>query len=208
MSLREWAPVRKFFAHLERCDREMAEQIAVRGRCARCGGKLHRADFPRMPRGGAGLLAGSVRRVSFCCAARECRRRLTPPSFRFADRKWYLLFVVVVAAALGPAGAEHVTGRVRVAGASPALRSLRRWQRGYRHEFSASAAWHWLRGRLSEPPAAVELPQGLIRCVQKHGRGSPEATIGETINLLVHAGLTSAVGHFGGQITIRRDWHC
>ena len=84
MSSREWAPVRKFFALLERCDGEMAEQIAVWGRCARCGGKLHRADFPRVPRGGAGLLSGSVRRVSFCCAARECRRRFTPPSLSSA----------------------------------------------------------------------------------------------------------------------------
>lgn len=208
MSLREWVPVRKFFAHLERCDQEMAEQIGARGRCGRCGGKLHRADFPRKPLGCSSLYLVPVRRVSFCCAERECRRRTTPPSFRFAERKWYVLFVVLLAAALGPSRAEHVTGQVEIAGACPSLRSVRRWQGFYRSEFAASVDWVWLRGRLSVPPAASELPQGLLSCIVAQGHRTAEAAIGESINLLVQAGLASRIEQIDGSITIRREWHC
>jgi hypothetical protein len=208
MSLRHWAPSRKFFAHLEQCDRQIADQVAAKARCAECGGKLHRADFPRRPRGCLGLLAGPVRRVSFCCAERQCRRRLTPPSFRFADRKWFALFVVLLAAALGPRGPEHVTGQVDVAGASPSLRSVRRWQRFFRLEFAISPAWQWLRGRLSRPPPDAGLPLGLLCCAQSLGHTEPAATIGETINWLAQAGLGCRVAQFDGSITIRRVWHC
>lgn len=102
MSLRDWAPTRKFFAHLERRERELADELGHCGRCVRCGGKLHRADYRRKG-SWAGEQAGqsSCRRI-ICCAARECRKRLTPPSFCVASRKWYPLFVIVVAAARPP----------------------------------------------------------------------------------------------------------
>ena len=132
MSWRNWRPTRKFFAALEQCDQEIACRLSEAARCLRCGGGLHRADFPRKPMGCTGLSSGPCRRVSFCCRQRDCRRRLTPPSFRFPDRKWYVLFVVLLAAAVGPSGPEHVTGVVEVAGASPSLRSVRRWQRHFR----------------------------------------------------------------------------
>lgn len=206
MSLRDWAPTRKFFAHLERCDRELAEQMGSKGRCAHCGGKLHRADFPRKTSWLGGRLVQSwCRRVSFCCAERECRKRLTPPSFRFAQRKWYPLFVVVVAAALGPSGPEHVTGQVSVAGASPSVRSVRRWQRHYRREYPLSRAWLWLRAHVPRPPLPAELPQGLLARQRQTGVA---ATVGATIGLLVQAGLASMIEPFKASITIRRDWHC
>lgn len=206
MSLRDWAPTRKFFAHLERCERELAEEVGRYGRCVRCGGKLHRADYPRKG-SWAGEQPGQswCRRISFCCAARECRKRLTPPSFRFAPRKRYPLFVVVVAAALGPLGREHVTGQVSVAGASPALRSVRRWQCYFRKDYPATPAWVWLRARLSRPPPTHTLPQALLQVQRQPGIA---ATVGATIGLLVQAALGSMIAPFEGPITIRRDWHC
>lgn len=206
MSLRNWAPTRKFFAHLERRERELAEELGRCGRCVRCGGKLHRADYPRKG-SWAGKQMGQnwCRRVSFCCAARECRKRLTPPSFCFAPRKWYPLFVIVVAAGLGPSGREHVTGQVSVAGASPALRSVRRWQRYFRNDFPVSSAWVWLRARLSRPPPTQTLPQSLLQLQRQPGIA---ATLGATIGLLVQAALGSMIASFEGPITIRRDWHC
>src|SRR3989304_4273818 len=64
----------------------------------RCGGRLHRAHYPRKPRGGpAELEPGQERRLSFCCAREGCRRRTTPPSLRFLGRRVYFgpVFVLV-----------------------------------------------------------------------------------------------------------------
>ena len=62
---------------------------------------MHSASFARQPRGGpAGLDAECERRLSFCCAAADCRKRLTPPSVRFLGRKVYLGAVVVLPTAL------------------------------------------------------------------------------------------------------------
>ncbi len=208
MSLRHWAPTRKFFAQLAQCDQQIAVQMGVRGRCSCCGGRLHRADYPRKVLGCDGLHSGLTRRVSFCCARRECRKRMTPPSFRFADRKWYALFVVLVAAALGPAGSEHETGCVAVVGATPSLRTVRRWQSFFRCEFVMGSIWAWLRSRLTPQPPPRELPRSLVAWVGANGHDAPEATIGETINWLVQAGLAPLCTQIDGQITIRREWHC
>lgn len=52
--------------------------------CPRCGGRLHRADWPRKPRGlPEGIAATGSIRLGLCCAEEGCRRRTTPPSLRF-----------------------------------------------------------------------------------------------------------------------------
>jgi hypothetical protein len=67
----------------------------------RCDGVLHSARFRRKPRGGpAGLGEDFNQRLSFCCAVELCRKRLTPPSFRFLGRKAYLGAVVVLISAM------------------------------------------------------------------------------------------------------------
>lgn len=208
MSLRHWAPQRKFFALLVRCDRDLAAQVGASIGCPRCGSKLHRADYPRKPLGGGEFFSGLVRRVSFCCSQRECRRRFTPPSFVFADRKWYVLAVVVLAAALGPAAQEHVTDQLALAGTTLSLRSVRRWQAFFREGFTGGAAFAWLRARLSPPPAAAKFPLALLGHAQRGGCDSPDQSIAQSISWLVLAGLGSRIPNFEGQITIRRDWHC
>ena len=49
----------KFFTLLLRIDHDLAEQVRS-GRC-RCGGVLHRADYPRKPRGWSAAGTGRVR---------------------------------------------------------------------------------------------------------------------------------------------------
>jgi hypothetical protein len=74
----------------------------VRGAgCSFCRGKLHAANYDRKPRGGPEELDPefSLRR-SFCCAVDGCRRRHTPPSFRFLGRRVYLAAVFILAAAM------------------------------------------------------------------------------------------------------------
>ena len=81
-------------------DRDLAA-AARAGGCVRCGGVLHSARFLRKPRGGpAGLGEEHARRFSFCCPEDPCRKRATPPSFRFLGRKAYLGAVAVLVAAM------------------------------------------------------------------------------------------------------------
>ena len=86
----------KFFMLLTRMDHDLAEQVRA-GRC-RCGGALHRADYPRKPRGcPAPVRAECTSRLSFCCAV--CRARATSRSVRFLGRRVYLGLAVVLQSA-------------------------------------------------------------------------------------------------------------
>lgn len=79
---------------LEKVDEELAAAACARG-CVRCGGKLHRANYLRKPRGLASAL-----RHSFCCAVEGCRKRETPPSVRFMGRRVYAGIIVVLLSAM------------------------------------------------------------------------------------------------------------
>jgi len=81
-------------------DRDLAAVARAAG-CARCGGVLHSARFRRKPRGGpVGPDEAYDQRLSLCCAVDLCRKRTTPPSFRFLGRKAYLGAVVVLVSAM------------------------------------------------------------------------------------------------------------
>ena len=90
----------RFLAFLLRIDQDIGERTRLAG-CRICGGVLHGAAYPRKPRGGPAELDPKFdRRLSFCCAKRDCRRRTTPPSVRFLGRRVYLGAVVVVISAM------------------------------------------------------------------------------------------------------------
>ena len=76
---------------LEKVDVDLAQEVCQQG-CVYCGGKLHRADYKRKPRGGPEW----DRRYSFCCAEEDCRRRRMPESVRFMGRRVYAGLVVVL----------------------------------------------------------------------------------------------------------------
>lgn len=83
----------KFPALLLRIDHELAEQTRSEG-CG-CGGALHRADYPRKPRGCPREVRPDYSlRLSFCCA--QCRKRSTSKSVRFLGRRVYLALAVVL----------------------------------------------------------------------------------------------------------------
>ena len=80
----------RFWQFLFSVDLDMADTTRSKG-CS-CGGRLHRADYPRKPRGGPDDLPEEYRqRLSFCCDRDGCRKRSTPPSVRFLGRKVYLV---------------------------------------------------------------------------------------------------------------------
>src|SRR5512137_137825 len=88
-----------FWTVLFSIDQELAATACQAG-CS-CGGRLHRADFPRKPRGGpADLPPEYGYRLSFCCNREGCRKRVTPPSVRFLGRKVYFAAVIILVAAM------------------------------------------------------------------------------------------------------------
>ena len=88
-----------FWTALLSLDQELAAKARQAG-CS-CGGVLHRADFLRKPRGGPPDLPPEYcYRFSFCCNREGCRKRVTPPSLWFLDRKVYLHAVIILVAAL------------------------------------------------------------------------------------------------------------
>jgi hypothetical protein len=105
---------KRFFGLLLRLDEDLATQARAAG-CVVCGRRVHTGNFRRQARGvPRGLEAHYEWRFSFCCADRECRKRLTPRSMRFLGRKIYLGAVVVLgrgAALRGDAGAGGAADR-------------------------------------------------------------------------------------------------
>jgi hypothetical protein len=153
-------------------DARIAAQVQ-RGACRFCGGRLHRGDYPRKPRGGWVGRAGETfgRRFSLCCSEEGCRRRATPPSVRFLGRRVYVSAVVVVASA---AALLTATASQAVRSTGIAARTARRWLRWWRGAFPSTPVFVELPGRflpaLSRPrlPASIleRLPGGLEARVQ------------------------------------------
>ena len=152
----------RLFALLLGVDQDLARSTQGRG-CPRCGGRLDRADYARKPRGlPAELGPEHAVRLSFCCAAEDCRRRTTPPSARFLGRRVYVGAAVVAMSALRP-GAERAELRRLCAWLGVSRRTLARWRRWWREVFAPSAFWRSARGRLRSPQADGALPGGLVQ---------------------------------------------
>src|SRR5260370_36061227 len=129
-----------FWKELVEIDEQIAAAVAARG-CPRCGGRLHRGDYARKPRGGliAELADGEARRISLCCDREGCRKRALPPSVRFLGRKVYVGAAIVVACMA--AAARRSTGI--------ATRTVRRGFRRGRARYSKNPEF------LIEPPRPI-----------------------------------------------------
>jgi hypothetical protein len=142
---------------LLRTDEDLLEKARAGG--CECSGRLHRADYPRKPRGPSAWVL-SDKRFSLCCATEGCRRRCTPPSVRFLGRRVWLGAVVVLGTAmLHGLNPRRVAELHRLLGVS--LRTLRRWRRWWLEAFVRTGTWRELMGRV--PGVAVqELPRSLV----------------------------------------------
>ena len=142
---------------LEKVDADLTEEARLKG-CLLCGGKLHRSDYDRKPRGGPQWEV----RFSFCCAQEGCRRRHTPPSVRFMGRRVYAGLVVVLVSAM-----IHGLKPERVRCLREALgidrRTLERWRQWWLGTFRGE----FLLAGGSRPVHAALVPQdhALSLCV-------------------------------------------
>jgi hypothetical protein len=152
----------KFWRFLERIDERSAADVQSQG-CVHCGGRLHRADYPRKPRGVARRLLGESdeRRASLCCAREGCRRRTTPESVRFLGRRVYPgALVVLVSALVQGLSVQRERRLCQRFGARVA--TVRRWRQWWREHFPATPWWRTRRGLLIPPPPVAGLPATLL----------------------------------------------
>lgn len=149
----------KFWSRLQEIDEQTAARVAAGG-CPRCGGRLHRGDYERKPRGGlfAAVAEGAARRISFCCDREGCRRRCMPPSVRFLGRKVYVGAAIVIACVAAEALAT--AGAVRRATGIPA-RTVWRWRRWWHTSFTNSRTYQAMRSRFMPPVDTERLPGSL-----------------------------------------------
>ncbi len=148
----------KLHALLLRIDEDQAAQMRCAG-CA-CGGRLHRADYPRKPRGGPRDLGHAHGlRHSFCCAV--CRKRRTPRSVRFLGQRVYLGAVVVLASVM-----RYGLTLKRVAQLTDWFgvprQTLDRWRHWWLNDFVDSPFWQHARARFMPPVQLATLPASLL----------------------------------------------
>ena len=149
-----------FWRFLFSIDQDLAE--SARKEACPCGGRLHRANYPRKPRGGPGDLPDEYGyRLSFCCDREGCRKRVTPPSVRFLGRKVYLGAVVVLVAAMrqGPSP-RRVRELSKLFGAD--RRTIARWRVFWDEHLPQTPFWKVARGRLAPAVEISSLPRSLL----------------------------------------------
>ena len=176
----------QFFRFLMHVDETLAAEAQAAG-CPYCGGALHRADYPRKPRGcPASLRADYSTRLSFCCS--QCRRRTTARSVRFFGRRVWLGWVVVL-------GSTRPVERNPAASAlcealSIPWRTLARWRRWWREDFVQTSLWQVLGARFLPPVAAARLPGGLLKRLPGQGH----APLHQLLALLTPLTITAPDG--------------
>jgi hypothetical protein len=116
---------------------------------------LHRADYPRKPRGCLAEVRSQFEsRCSFCC--NRCRKRATSLSVRFLGRRVYLAVAMVIAS-VQRARSSAPAARLALALSVP-VRTLERWQRWWQAQFPLTALWQAACGRFMPPVATADLP--------------------------------------------------
>jgi hypothetical protein len=140
-------------------DRDIAERVRAEG-CP-CGGRLHRANYLRKPRGTDSPSLEFRTRLSFSCDRDGCRCRSTPPSVRFLGRRVYLGVMVVLITALrqGPSPRGYAVLQERF---GVDRRTLSRWQVWWKETFPESRFWRLARARCARVPEPVEYPRSLV----------------------------------------------
>lgn len=150
----------EFWSFLQAIDRDLAESTRMKG-CP-CGGVLHRANYPRSPRGLGSTPPSELKlRFSFCCDRDGCRKRATPPSVRFLGRKVYVSVMVILVAAMqqGPS-ARRTQQLAKHFGVD--RRTLSRWQVFWREYFPQSPFWKVARARLVPVFDLVDYPRSIV----------------------------------------------
>lgn len=150
-----------FLAFLFQIDLRSAEEARQNG-CPVCGGSLHWANYPRIPRGiGCQLGDEQKIRLSLCCGRDGCRKRLTPPSVRFLGRKVYFGGAVILFSALSYGVTSTRAGKLhKLYGVD--RQTIIRWRKWWLDDFANSRFWKGRKGLFRMPPEQSKLPFSLF----------------------------------------------
>lgn len=134
-----------FHEFLKTIDYDLSKEERAKG-CVHCGGKLHRADYPRSPLGVPPEHREFYEdRYSHCCAL--CRRRTTPPSVRFFGRYWYPSpLLILISSLVTGAFSKCCEQLYRLFGVSISKRTWKRWKGWWRGSFIATKFWKGMTG--------------------------------------------------------------
>ena len=152
----------EIYALLLHVDADRAER-ARQDDCPACGAPVHSARYPRKPRGLPleSLEGLDTNRFSFCCSREGCRKRLTPPSVRFLDRRVYLSIVVVLVTAVRQGPTPPGMRQIRqLVGAD--RKTVLRWRRWWQEEFPNTKLWQWRKAFFVPPVRDVEFPRTVL----------------------------------------------
>lgn len=149
-----------FHSFLITLDRELSETVRQKG--CRCGGTLHRSNYPRSPFGLLPEYRGSYEeRFSFCC--NDCRRRTTPPSVRYFGRRWYPAPLLILISALMLSINEYRLSQIkRHFGITVSESTWKRWRRWWREVFVDTAFWKRFGGLVPEPKKPVTMARRIL----------------------------------------------
>ena len=143
-----------FFRFLLCIDETLAAETRAAG--CRCGGVLHRARYPRKPRGCPVPVREDYSwRFSFCCA--RCDRRTTAAAVRFLGRRVYWAVVLALVSPPGSATVQHLAE-----GLTLPVRTLARWRTWWQRDFLRTPFWQSMRARFQAPAPSERLPQSLL----------------------------------------------
>ncbi len=184
----------KFLTLLVRIDHELAARCRADG--CRCGGDLHRANYPRKPRGcPRSMRADYSWRLSFCCAA--CRKRSTSLSVRFLGRRVYLALAVVLVS--GSRGGSNSTRARLGAELGVTRQTLGRWQLWWTEQFALTPLWRATCARFMPPVDVLGFPLTLL----ERFMGSPAHRLMRLLVFLspltLRAGGAAGAGIFEGR---------
>jgi len=135
-----------FLIYAMKIDLQLAENTKQKN-CPSCGGKLHYARYQRkgrigdleMPADREGLLDWDTFH-SLCCTREGCRKRVRPPSVRFAGQSPYSSATLLLAQLLTlGASQKSVLALCKILQVSE--RTVRRWLRGWEYIHAKSIWW-------------------------------------------------------------------
>jgi hypothetical protein len=165
------------YSLLARLDEDLAGKSRAKG--CRCGGLLHSARYPRKPRGLPSAPESSASwdsRFSFCCARKDCRKRTTPPSFRFLGRKVFVGAVVVLMSALRHGATPKRMAMLREI-VSVSRRTVERWRIWWQKDFVRSSFWRGACGLLRKPVQERMLPLSLLEAFSINAIEDPKGRL-------------------------------
>lgn len=146
-----------FFSLLLQIDTH--EAAVLQSQHCSCGAVLHRADYPRKPRGCPPEVRPDFEtRFSFCCS--QCRKRTTAVSVRFLGRRLYLGLIVVL---MSVRRTTLSASAVQLADAlGVPARTIARWRHWWLQLFPATPLWAAACARFMPSVDTRHLPTSLI----------------------------------------------